>query len=507
MNLLVEAPAPAPSPGAVVPQELPASEPEPAAVTYTFEEPASTPWLPFELPRPLVAAILAVWAAVMLFRSVEIVRSYRYLSGVKKRARRVTGEQRLDFDAWVLSCKINRPVTLLVSSEIASPIAAGFRHPAVIVPETLIDEFSKAEFDHVLLHELAHIARRDDWSNLAARIGSAVFALHPAPAWILTRIEHEREMACDDWVVHATGDARSYATSLTRLYEVCRMQKDQLLAAGMAGHASQLGRRIETLLRRGSNAAPSVSIRLLAGVGAVLMLFAITGSQTPPWIVLGEPAFSASAQEPPAAPEPPARPQALEPSTVVEEPQGPPEPPAPPEAAEPPASPEPPQAPEPPKPPQPPAQDRIGDRSGSFLAALADAGFGNLSVDEIIELKIHGVSANYLRQMKDAGIQGLTTRDIVEMSMHGVKPEFFAETRRLGFGPFTPKEATEFTLHGGRLEFFQALRDAGFTKVEIREVIEASIHGIRASDIREAKQYGANLTLKQIIRLKQAGVL
>src|SRR5579872_178115 len=101
---------------------------------------------------------------------------------------------RRDFDVWMLACRVHRQARLLISCEIVSPMAVGFRAPAVVVPEALLTEFSGCELDHVLLHELAHIARRDDWSNLAARLGWALLALHPAAAWALRQIEREREI-------------------------------------------------------------------------------------------------------------------------------------------------------------------------------------------------------------------------------------------------------------------------------------------------------------------------
>src|SRR5262249_47399960 len=154
-----------------------------------------------------------------------------------------------NFDAWMLSCQVRRPARLLVSARIASPMAVGFRNPAVLLPESLLPEFAGAELDHVLLHELAHMARRDDWTNLAARLASALFAFHPVALWIVRQIDREREIACDDWVVSMTGEARPYATSLTRLFELCRARNRVLLATGMATRGSRLGERIEMLLR------------------------------------------------------------------------------------------------------------------------------------------------------------------------------------------------------------------------------------------------------------------
>src|SRR5205085_2946501 len=89
----------------------------------------------------------------------------------------------------------------------------------------------------------------DDWTNLMGRLASAAFVLHPVAAWVLRRIEREREIACDDWVVAATGSAVHYAATLARLFEFCCTRRRELLATGMAHRSSNLGERIEILLR------------------------------------------------------------------------------------------------------------------------------------------------------------------------------------------------------------------------------------------------------------------
>src|ERR1051326_1108469 len=193
-------------------------------------------------------ALPLVWLILFSFQFARIVWSYRHVRALKLRAAPADPDLRRNFDAWMLSCRVKRAARLLMSAEVASPLAVGFRYPAVILPQSLPGHLSKEELDQVLLHELAHLARRDDWTNLCARLAAAVVALHPVALWILRRIEREREIACDDWVVSQTGEARPYAQSLARLFELCWTRRRELLASGMAGNPSQLGGRIEALL-------------------------------------------------------------------------------------------------------------------------------------------------------------------------------------------------------------------------------------------------------------------
>jgi beta-lactamase regulating signal transducer with metallopeptidase domain len=491
-------------------------------------------------------AILAVWLALSLFRIVQIARSYRYLRSVTRRGQAVLPEQRVHFDHWVLACAIDRPVRLLVSSEIVSPMAVGFRRPAVLVPETLLNQFTGEELDHVILPELAHIARRDDWTNLLARLIGALLPVHPVAMWVLKRIEQDREIACDDWVVAMTGDARPYAASLTRLFELCSARRRQLLATGMAGRASHLGDRIEALLRGGREFVPRVSMFGVMLAAVILVGLVLVGAQAPDWIAFAQaPAFPpepAFAQEPPV---PPAAPIA----------------PVQPIAPIPPARPTPLQGPGPLVPNdlhemqrdvanlQQEIQQSVQDlqqrqrqlkeqsrklngnhpdqlavetemraleqqirgreaevraaeaqivaaeariraqqqqlraqqggqgTSGSFLAALVAAGYGGISVDEIIDLRNHGVSGEFLRALSQSGVGKLSTKDLIALAENGVQPDLF-----------------------------RALRQA-FPQITPREIVEAAQSGLQPDDLRQAKEFSPNLTLPQIIRLKQAGVI
>lgn len=223
---------------------------------------------------------LGLWTAILLFRLTQIGRSWIFLRGVKRRASIAP--------RGLPSCGVTRPVRLLLSSDVSSPMAIGFLKPAVILPEAVAGQLEERELDHVLLHELAHIARLDDWTNLAARLVGAACALHPVAVWILRQIEREREMACDDFVVTLTGAAQPYAESLARLSELRWAQRNDVLASGILGSGSKAGHRIEMLLRRGREFSPRVSLKRAAMVCLALLGFASASALAPRWIVFAQ---------------------------------------------------------------------------------------------------------------------------------------------------------------------------------------------------------------------------
>ena len=537
--LLPLAPQQTGAPGKVA--EAPSPSSESASIPVTIEvapgtatpvktaSPSSRPSGPLEITAGAgLIAIFTIWSALALFRIAQIIRSYRYLRGIKQRSHAVSPEQMVNFNYWLLACGVDRTARLLISSEIVSPMAVGFRRPAVIVPETLMNEFTPEELDHVLLHELAHLARYDDWTNLFARLIGALLPIHPVAVWLVKQIEQDREAACDDWVVAMTGEARPYAASLTRLFELCSARRRQLLATGMADRASHLGERIEALLRSGRDFAPRVSLVRVALGAAILLGLVFAGAQAPHWV--------AFAQEPAVPPLPPVAPVPAVPPVPEVVPVAP-------SAQALPVPPVPAVLPE-----RPEFEDRLRNNqnalqflqreleeqsrtlarnhpdlirlrdqiraaevamqaqkaqmfamqaqqraqneqqraaeqgrasapNGSFLAALVAAGYGGISVDEIIELREHGVTPEFLRALGDAGLGKLAPKDLVALANNGVNPDLV-----------------------------RALRQA-FPQITVREMVEAAQQGINQRDLREAKEFSPNLTLPQIIRLKQAGVI
>ncbi len=246
----------------------PPARPEPPALMVVTAERA---------PRwPLWIAI--IWAALFLYRMYQILRSYLHLRGVKLRASLAPRPLPVDV----------RSATLLISREVASPMAIGFLDPTVILPASLSDELQEPELEYVLLHETAHLVRFDDWSNLAVRFLAAVFCLNPVVLWILLLIEHEREIACDDWVVAYTGAPLPYAASLARMFELLWSRRGELLASGIFGARSRLGDRIEMILRRGRTFSPQASAARVVLCGIILLLFAAAGSRLPRWIAFAQ---------------------------------------------------------------------------------------------------------------------------------------------------------------------------------------------------------------------------
>jgi Zn-dependent protease with chaperone function len=184
---------------------------------------------------------------------------------------------------------LHRRVKLCVSNEVTVPAAIGIFRPAIVFPAQLLPQLSADEFQVILLHELAHLRRWDDWTNLAQKIVKAIFFLHPAVWWIESRLNIEREMACDDAVIAQTSSPRAYASSLISFAEKLHSARTLTLAQFLVSRMHQMSARVTQILdpkrKPGSNSWKAV----VAGSVALLFLTAGAGSYAPRFVAFENP--------------------------------------------------------------------------------------------------------------------------------------------------------------------------------------------------------------------------
>jgi beta-lactamase regulating signal transducer with metallopeptidase domain len=141
-----------------------------------------------------------------------------------------------------------RSVALCQSDRLQVPTAIGFVKPAVVIPSWAMQELSTPELNAILLHELAHLRRRDDWTNLAQKILKALLFFHPAVWWIENQLTLEREMACDDAVLAETANPRDYAQCLIAMAEKSFMRRSVALAQAAVNRMRHMSQRVSQIL-------------------------------------------------------------------------------------------------------------------------------------------------------------------------------------------------------------------------------------------------------------------
>lgn len=162
-----------------------------------------------------------------------------------------------------------RRIRILVSGEAQVPSATGLWKPSIVLPIWALDELSAEDLHAIVVHEITHLQRRDDWTNLLQKAVRAILAFHPAIWWIESRLSAEREMACDDAVLAATGNPRAYAVCLIGLLERSCARRGWTAAQAAVAHARDAAQRIARILHARRPAGVRVG-RLAPAAGAAL---------------------------------------------------------------------------------------------------------------------------------------------------------------------------------------------------------------------------------------------
>jgi hypothetical protein len=218
-------------------------------------------------------AIAGVWIALSVWRAGQLVAGVLRLRGIARRA--VVAD--VEFDRSLLTSG-GRTAELCVSEDVDRPSVAGFFTPRILLPAGLVERISTNELEQIIRHEMEHLRRRDDWTNLLQKTSLVLFPLNPAMSWVERRMCMERELACDDCVLAATKAHKDYATCLTNLAEHSLVRRGALLALGAWERQSELSQRVHRILSRpesmlGRRQARAVTGVLIAGMmgGAVML--------------------------------------------------------------------------------------------------------------------------------------------------------------------------------------------------------------------------------------------
>jgi beta-lactamase regulating signal transducer with metallopeptidase domain len=174
-----------------------------------------------------------------------------------------------------------RSVELCVSDQVGSPAALGFFRPAIVLPTWAVRDVSPEELKVILLHELAHLRRWDDWTNLFQKIAKALLFFHPAVWWIENRLALEREMACDDFVLFHTANPKAYAASLISFAERVRDGRELSLVQAAAGRMRQISRRIAQILDVRRPRATHIWKPVMAAIAALSIAAVMAAPYTP----------------------------------------------------------------------------------------------------------------------------------------------------------------------------------------------------------------------------------
>jgi beta-lactamase regulating signal transducer with metallopeptidase domain len=427
---------------------------------------------------------------------------------------------------------LTRVVRYCESLRLDAPAVAGWLRPVVLLPMSAVTGLTEAQLEAVIAHELAHIRRYDALVNLFQVGVETLLFYHPAVWWLGKRVRVEREHCCDDEAVALCGSAVTYAHALTRMAESKAVPQ-----LAMAVNRSPLVARVARLL--GANAAAEVrgaslsagilclSAALLAGSALLGSVHHIQAAQTP------APALAPTAKEAPeditASPIRRAH-VPLVPDAEVRQQSG--------SGTTPASSPTPAPTPVPTASPAPApssavkaysyaysnlsqayanaaAASAFQDKNAgsdtpkqSYIDSLSAAGLTDLTVEELISLKVQGVTADYIKSMKEyikSKDGKLDVDELIGMKVQGITGDYVSQMKAATGQNLGADELIGMKVQGVTPEYVRQMHELGL-KTDADDIIGMKVQGITPEYVKQMRGLGLKLDSDDIIGMKVQGV-
>ena len=142
-----------------------------------------------------------------------------------------------------------RPRTLLVPGTLSPMLWAPFGEPTLLFPAKLLGRLGAEGRQTLLLHEVAHLRRRDHWVRILETVATALYWWHPVVWWARHEIQLAEEACCDSWVVSEMPDHReTYAGALVEAVRFLSRPRSMLPFPTSGSSFVALKQRVTTIM-------------------------------------------------------------------------------------------------------------------------------------------------------------------------------------------------------------------------------------------------------------------
>jgi beta-lactamase regulating signal transducer with metallopeptidase domain len=408
--------------------------------------------------------VVVLWFIVFLARFVKLLSGVVYAQRVRHyQTSPVPAEWQDRLTALVQRLRISCPVRLLESALIKVPVAVGWLKPVILVPVGMLAQLSADQVESILLHELAHISRRDYLFNLVQNLVDTLFFFNPALLWVSSLIRTERENCCDDVAIRETRSRRQLIEALVSFHEYQQTGRGYVM--GFAGEKNGMVKRVERIVHK-RNHSLNAGERLLL-MGGVLVLcgafITINGDRT------AEPIRVKTIVQPQTEVKvmtPVMKPVAMHKKRTV----------------------------------------LVNKADTSKPDTAKPATLTKADIDLLIRARDHGVTPDYLAEMRQLGYS-VSLEQAIRLRDHGVTADFIRDIQKEGYSQISLDKAVELIDHGVTPEFIHQVKAEGFPNLTLNEAVKLVDHGVNIGFIRDwKKKTGSQLELSDYIKLRDAGI-
>ncbi|MEZ4696144.1 MAG: M56 family metallopeptidase [Rhodothermales bacterium] len=474
--------------------------------------------------------LFLVWMVGAVLALMRVAISHLGVSRLVRRSRIV------DEDDWQLELEdlqnqmgVTDRIALRWSDLSIVPLNAGIRRSIILLPESA-SEWSADKRRAVLLHELAHVKRRDCLTHFLTQLSCALYWPNPFVWHVASRMVTERERAADDAVLLAGTRASSYAKTLLDTAQ-SYMNVNWTTPATLAmARKTQLENRMLAILNpkqeRGQGTAANryVASALVALIAVPLAAFSPARAQTTEpgrqsrYTVHVDPV---DVQVPPVVVDIP--------EINVQEPDV--------DFAIPPIDIDIPEFTV-----EIPDFDfaagsigvsipdididmsdlesgfaSVGEALSTFAVSVNGRSFqrdgrplvvgDSLTIEQIIRLRKYGVDGDFIRGLKELGYEKPSYDDLVSLARHGAGPDYVRGMTSAGFGGLDLERYAKAARYGLDADYAREMQKAGLGTLSMDDLLGLARYGTSPELVRELSALGlSDLDAEGIQRLSRYGV-
>ncbi len=439
------------------------------------------------LPSSLVTLFVELWSVGVILFSLRTAGGFFLIARLRRRDSHPLSDEILAICYEMQDgLGISRAVRYFQSLHLDAPAVVGWFKPVVLLPITALTGLTELQLRAVIAHELAHIRRLDAFVNLFQVAAETLLFYHPAVWWLNQRIRIERENCCDDAALALCGNPAEYARALAFMEEA-RVAPAFAMAANRGPLASRVARLLGITEKGSSLRTAGVVFAALCVAGALVASNALFGlvrsasanslHQDSPVVEQREHPIEITAPRAKPFPAPataPAVATAVAPTAAAS-------------AAYAMAA----------------AQAAQNPNKQSYIDAMKAEGFDNLSADDLIGMKVQGVTPEYIHQIRAEGYKP-TADELIGMKVQGITPEYIHQVRALKLNPDIDG-LIGMKVQGITPEYVDNMRKIGF-QPDVDQLIGMKVQGVTPEYVAGLRKLGFNPDAEQIIGMKVQGI-
>ncbi|MHB8955238.1 MAG: M56 family metallopeptidase [Pirellulaceae bacterium] len=220
------------------------------------------------------ARVAVIWVMGVMVALAPLVLGMRKHRRIRRQSVPAEGSEWQELlRTFVGRLNLAQNVDVMQSDQISVPIVFGLRRACILLPDNSA-QWPLELKRHVLLHELAHVRRRDVVLHIFCRVACSLYWFHPLAWYALRQLRREREGACDDWVLRMGESPSAYATNLLEIARACGHHRLGLATEISMARRTQLEGRLLSILdsRRCREEIRATFSRVSLGIAVSLTL-------------------------------------------------------------------------------------------------------------------------------------------------------------------------------------------------------------------------------------------